>query len=191
MKKTEIGTQALMVLAPLVLITGISLAAIRVQSGLQSFDGSVAVHELADVSLINDRGDRVVIGPSTHGVVIVLGYSRCTDECPVTVSRVASALSRVGRARRPGAFFVTVDPSNDTPAVLHRYLSPWHGIFVGVTGEKEALQRFYAAIGSLDPQSHYREHDTRIFIADPDGYVDQELSPESSPAAIQRAALGA
>jgi len=179
-------SHALLIVAASALLVGAAALTFTVdRTGLQGFDGSIAVHRLGSVPLVNDRGERIVIGRSARGTVVVLGYTRCRDECPLTVSRLALALSAVKRGRRPDAFFVTVEPRYDTPSVLHRYLRPWSGLITGVTGRTEDLHAFYADLGSFDPGSRYRDHDTRVFILNQDGYVAQELSPEASPEQLQ------
>jgi cytochrome oxidase Cu insertion factor (SCO1/SenC/PrrC family) len=168
-------------------IAALALLAARVNgSGLQSFDGSVAFHHVEGIELIDDTSKPIVIGRSMHGTVVVLGYTRCTDECPLTLARVAAAISGVPQEERPKAFFVTVDPRHDDPPTLRRYLNRWGHSITGVTGERAALGRFYIALGSADPGSSYRDHDTRIFLLNSDGDVERELSPGASPQEIKR-----
>jgi cytochrome oxidase Cu insertion factor (SCO1/SenC/PrrC family) len=174
------------VLAFLALLA-LSIVAVRGNgSTMSSFDGSVTVHRAAGIALVDDKGAPLVIGGSPHGAIVVLGYTRCTDECPLTLARVSTALQRTAAARRPEAFFVTVDPQNDRPAVLRRYLAAWGNRITGVTGDPSALKRFYASLGSDDPASRYQEHDTRIFFVNPAGEVAQELSPAASVDEIAR-----
>lgn len=174
-----------MKIALLLALALVSFAAARLNgAALLSFDGSVALHRVETAELIGDTGKPLVLGPAARGSIVVLGYTRCTDECPLTLARVAAALAPVPRARRPRAYFVTVDPRHDSPAVLHAYLAPWRDRITGVTGEEGALRRLYAALGAANPGDRYREHDTRIFLLASDGVVERELDPDASPAEI-------
>lgn len=146
---------------------------------LRAFDGSVVPHHVGDIALTDDRGEPIVIGRARTGSIVVLGYTRCTDECPLTLVRVAMALNGIARNERPEAFFVTVDPEYDRPATLHSYLRTWNNRITGVTGAAATLNRFYVALGSADPGSRYRDHDTRLFLLNSDGDVEQELSPQA------------
>src|SRR5436305_7235410 len=51
--------------------------------------------------------------------LLFFGYTSCPDMCPVTMSRITGALSRLGSsASEVVTLFVSVDPKRDTPAVL-------------------------------------------------------------------------
>jgi cytochrome oxidase Cu insertion factor (SCO1/SenC/PrrC family) len=106
------------------------------------------------------------------------------------LARVAVALGEAPSRNRPRAFFVTVDPAHDDPLTLHRYLRAWSNSITGITGTRVALRRFYLSLGSVDLGSHYRDHDSRIFVLNSDGDVEQNLSAESSADEIRRALLG-
>jgi protein SCO1 len=155
--------------------------------GVRSFDGSVSVHRAANVTLTDDRGRPIVVGTSPTGTIVVLGYTRCQDECPLTLARVALALAQLPRAVAPSALFVTVDPAHDDPATLHAYLRTWQNRIVGVTGKPSALRRLETSLGADDPGSRYRDHDTRIFVLNAAGEVREELSPSAGPDEIRRA----
>lgn len=168
-------------------VGALSWLAMRVDaSHIRSFDGSVAVHNVGNIPLVDDRGGTFVMNALPRGAIVILGYTRCTDECPLTLSHVASALAPIPALDRPAAFFVTVDPGYDTPATLRAYLNHWHPRITGVTGQRLHLERFYAALGSTDPGSRYRDHDTRIFLLNTDGDVAEELSPDAGAENIQR-----
>src|SRR5579863_10343425 len=131
-------------------------------SNLSSFDGSVVLHHVGNIELTDDTGEPIVIGRSENGTIVVLGYTRCTDECPLTLARVATALAKISGEARPKAFFVTVDPGHDDPLTLRKYLRVWNNRITGVTGEASSLRRFHIAIGSADPGSRYRSEERRV-----------------------------
>jgi protein SCO1/2 len=174
----------------LVALAALSWLAFRVNGPvLRSFDGSVVLHHVGDIALTDDRNEPLVIGRARTGSLVILGYTRCTDECPLTLARVAMALTGMPNDERPATFFVTVDPEHDRPAILRAYLRTWHNRITGVTGPAAALHRFYVALGSNDPGSRYRDHDTRLFLLNSQGDVEEELSPEASPGEIRTAFL--
>jgi len=177
--------RAAIILGSIAALTGLAM---RINGpNLRSFDGSVVLHHAGNIELTDDTGEPIVIGHARTGSIVVLGYTRCTDECPLTLARVATALARIVRNERPEAFFVTVDPGHDRPTTLRSYLRTWQNRITGVTGTTEALRRFYVALGSADPGSRYRDHDTRLFFLNSAGDVEQELSPQASPDEIRGA----
>ncbi|HYZ15942.1 MAG TPA: SCO family protein [Candidatus Acidoferrum sp.] len=171
----------------LVLGAGLALAVLTARGGGTSpvaFDGTVQAHRVPDVTLTDDRGAPLRLDAPKHGAIVVLGYTRCTDECPLTLAKVASALRALGSRPRPRAVFVTVDPAHDDPATLHRYLAAWENAIAGATGEPGTLARLFLALGAGDGRAPLRDHDTRAFILDRHGEVRTELAADASPAAI-------
>jgi protein SCO1/2 len=73
-------------------------------------------------------------------VMLYLGYTFCPDICPLTLTRVASVLDRLGKAADDVRFlFVTVDPNRDTIAVLRQYTASFGPNFVGLRGGDDAI----------------------------------------------------
>jgi cytochrome oxidase Cu insertion factor (SCO1/SenC/PrrC family) len=156
---------------------------------VQGFDGSVAVHHVDVAGLTADSGRSVNIGASPAGSIVLLGFTQCTDACPLALARIAATLKTFSAARRPRAYFVTVDPDDDTPAALHRYLRTWENQIVGITGEQAALTRLYRALGSGDSGARYADHDARMFALNAAGDVAAGLSAGATPAEIRRTML--
>lgn len=174
-------------LAIVAMLTVLALAAAFAGArSVQPLDGAVTVRHVDGVRLVDDGGAPLVVGPSPHGAIVVLGYTRCTDECPLALRRVALALGTLPQDDRPQALFVTVDPGHDDPATLHAYLRTWQNAIVGITGKRDALRRVYAALGAGDPGSRYRDHDTRLFVLNAAGDVVEELSPAAGADEIHR-----
>jgi protein SCO1/2 len=147
------------------------------------------LHHADRIELKDDIAAPIAIGSSPNRTIVVLGFTRCTDQCPLTLARVALALAEAPSRNRPRAFFVTVDPAHDDPVTLHRYLRTWSNRITGITGTREALRRFYLSLGSVDLGSRYPDHDSRIFVLNSDGDVEQNLYPESSADEIRHALL--
>lgn len=68
-------------------------------------------------------------------MLIYFGYTRCPDECPLTLEKMAVLLTALGSAAAKLApIFITIDPTHDTPAVLARYLEKFSPGITGLTG---------------------------------------------------------
>jgi protein SCO1/2 len=181
--------RALLLLAALA-VAGAALAAHTGGSELHAFDGTVNLHRVERISLVADDGRHIAVGASLNGTIVVFGYTRCTDECPLTLARVAVALTKLPAAKRPSAYFVTVDPAHDDPGTLHRYLASWDHRITGLTGEPSDLRRLARELGLPGLEVRYETHDTRIFLLTAAGDVQRELSPEASSAIIACAVTG-
>jgi protein SCO1/2 len=181
-------------IALVLLAAGAALAVFTARGGATpvAFDGTVRARRIPAVVLTDDRGAPLRLDAPAHGAIVIAGYTRCTDECPLTLAKVATALRPLDHRTRPQAVFVTVDPVHDDPATLHRYLRAWDNTIAGATGERATLSRVLVALGAGDGRGPARDHDTRAFIVGRGGDVRAELPADATPATITAAlrALG-
>lgn len=152
-----------------------------------SFDGTFAAHRLARTTVLSDERRVVVIGAGSAPAVLVLGYTRCTDECPVTIAALSRALAMEDPVRRVRAYFLTTDPEHDSPAVLRRYLAAWGHRVVGVTAAPGVVRGVEAQLGA--GTGARERHDARVFLVDGAGDVVGELEPPLSAAELRAALL--
>ena len=110
--------------------------------------------EVPDVVLTDDDGTRTdLAGRSAGRVTLVFpGFTSCPDVCPLTLSDVQLALSRVPAevAGQVDVVLLTVDPARDDPAALAEYLDRFDAgaahDWYGLTGTVEEV---VAALGRL------------------------------------------
>lgn len=86
----------------------------------------------ARVSLDDFRG---------RAVLLFFGYTTCPDVCPLTMGKLRRVMERLGE-ERPAVqvVLITVDPDLDTPADIHAYARRYDPAFIGLGGERDALQ---------------------------------------------------
>ncbi len=82
-------------------------------------------------------------------VLLFFGYTSCPDVCPMALSILSSAFSRLepeelGKIR---ALFVSLDPDRDTPELLGRYTGFFHPNIVGITGQVEVIDQIVGNYG--------------------------------------------
>lgn len=174
----------------LVFAAGLALTLVVARAGsgtLIAFDGTVHARRIPAVTLTDDRNAPLRLDAPPRGAIVVLGYTRCADQCPLTLAKVTAALRPLNPRTRPQAVLVTIDPAHDDPATLHRYLAAWNNTITGATADTAALAKFYVALGAGDGRIPPRDHDTRAFIVDRNGEIRNELAPDVSPAAIASA----
>ena len=119
---------------------------------------------------------------------LFFGYTSCPDMCPVTMSRIATALRRVGPAAAPVVtLFVSVDPRRDTPAVLKEYVGSFSTPLIGLTGSEDEIRRVAAAyhaayefVPSGTP-NYLINHTSAIFLIDRDGRLRQYFKFDENP----------
>jgi len=110
--------------------------------------------------------------------LLFFGYTRCTDDCPATLStlKLVHELLSGHLAEPHQVVFVSVDYEHDTPEKLDQYLSRFSDDIVGVTGSADDLQKFAANLGvdfkkaaMVNGTDDYQiEHTTSIVLVNPD-----------------------
>lgn len=92
-------------------------------------------------------------------MLVYFGFTRCTDTCPVDLPIIAQALDKIGPlAGTVAPLFITVDPANDTPAVIAPYVAIYHPALIGLTGseaEIAAVAKAYKVHRRKLTQSHH------------------------------------
>jgi protein SCO1 len=157
------------------------------------FRGTAITEAAPDFTLTSDSGAPWTLSQQ-HGKVVALffGYSECDDECPDTIAKLAKSFALAGgTAADSEVAFVTVDPQDDTPAVLHRYLRRFSGArIIGLTGtsaqiaQVESLYHVYAQ-RVADPRSKDKFDETHSlfsFLIDRTGY-ERVLHDDKDPQA--------
>ncbi|MEW9624175.1 SCO family protein [Rhodanobacter geophilus] len=139
--------------------------------------------------LTDDNGKAVDAG-DYRGKVLLLyfGYTHCPDVCPLTLAQLHAVLQKLGKqADDTRILFVSVDPSRDTPAVLHAYVNAFDKRAVGLTGSPraiEALVKRYRASFTREPggkDGNYEvSHSSAIYVFDRDGHA-RVLSTPGTP----------
>ena len=118
-------------------------------------------------------------------VLLFFGFTRCPDICPLTLSKLSRLLADSGidpdRAR---ILLITVDPENDSPEELARYVKPFGDAVLGLTGPLEEIRGVQADYGVFAEQRPDHSghptlaHTTVVFGIDAAGRLRVILHPE-------------
>lgn len=129
-------------------------------------------------TLTNQAG-RTMTRTSFHGrwMLVYFGYTRCPDECPLTLEKMAVTMNTLGKqAARVAPVFITVDPTHDTPAVLQAYLAKFSDRITGLTGPVPEIVRvakeYDAYFNTNDHEASGTSlisHSTFLYLMSPDG----------------------
>lgn len=153
------------------------------------FDGTIVSHKVADVVLTDDHGRAYRFGDvPVRGTIVVVGYTRCRDQCPMTMARVTAAVARLPLRSRPRVVFLTIDPERDTAADLRRFTSIWSVPVVGITGSRSDLERAVSSLGSVMPgPGAVLLHDARIAFIAGDGEVRASVESDAGDGRVSEA----
>lgn len=145
--------------------------------------------ELYPAKLVDQHGVRFDLKRLTgHWTLMFFGYTSCPDICPATMAKLGQARRMADTAKGGHKSFdvvmVSVDPERDTPAKLGDYVSYFGSDFIGLTGTREAIARFGAALnvafGKIpgDTAGGYLvDHTVNVIIIDPRGHYHGFLKP--------------
>lgn len=104
-----------------------------------------------DLILTDTDGKKYDLVKETKGkpTLIYFGYTHCPDVCPTTMSDIAIAKSRLGKAQQAElrVVFITTDPARDTPRRLRSWLDAQDKTFIGLTGDFATIQAGARSVG--------------------------------------------
>jgi protein SCO1/2 len=126
-----------------------------------SEDGGIELREYplgGDFTLTSHDGQPFKLSDARGKIVFLFfGFVSCPDVCPLTMSKLDDAVSKVEGAREQvRVLFVTVDVDRDTPDVLARYVSSFRVPMTGLTGTRaqiDAVVEQYKSAYEITPST--------------------------------------
>ncbi|MGH9441586.1 MAG: SCO family protein [Thermoanaerobaculia bacterium] len=150
---------------------------------------------------LNDQDGKTVTLVSLSGKALLVSflYTRCPlpDACPMTLAKLARAAALMKPGREWRIVAVTLDPKNDTPAVLKEYarqVNTASGNWLFLTGDRAAVYDLSERLGVLAAETKGRiTHSLAAAIIGPDGRLvsrreGRDWTPEQVSADLTRAA---
>jgi protein SCO1/2 len=131
-------------------------------------------YQLSDTTLTDTEGRPFTLAEDVDKplTLVFYGYTSCPDECPLVMSSLAAALTRLDAADRDKVevVFVTTDPARDSEKVLRKYLDRYGKDFIGLTGDLKDIvtlaesMRLYIGDADRLPSGGYDlgVHDTHV-----------------------------
>lgn len=134
----------------------------------------------SDFALTDHAGkQRTLADFKGKAVLVFFGFMNCPDVCPTTMAEMAGVMKDLGQdADRVQVLFITVDPERDTPELLAKYVPAFDPRFLGLTGDKAAIEKvakdfrvFYQKSPGKEPGSYSMDHTAGSYVFDPQGRV--------------------
>jgi len=121
--------------------------------------------------------------------LVFFGFTSCPDVCPLTLQLLDAVARDSASGVQAGAtqiIFVTVDPQIDTPERMKAYLAHFDARIVGLTGSRDAVDRFAAGLGAASEPSGSGgiDHSTSLFALDPQGRLAGIMLRPADPTRI-------
>ena len=140
----------------------------------------------ADFRLIDHTGRPATL-QSFRGspVLLFFGYTHCPDVCPLTLTRLKTALDELGgRAKDVRVVLVTVDPARDTPEVLADYVRRFGPQVTGLTGDSASVARAMAGYGAYILPTADASPASPAASAEHDGHGEHASSTDAAKNAV-------
>ncbi|MDO9052776.1 MAG: SCO family protein [Gallionella sp.] len=115
--------------------------------------------ELADFHLTDFNGKPRSLADFRGKVVLLFfGYTHCPLICPTTMADLAQVMEKLGNdANRVQVLFVTVDPENDRPELMAKYIPDFHHSFLGLYGDEQATRQTAKSFGVSYEKQTYKQ----------------------------------
>jgi protein SCO1/2 len=123
--------------------------------------------------LVDENGNEVTADQFRgKSILLYFGFTHCPDICPTTLARFDAATQRMNEELRDDilVLFVSVDPRRDDRETLDSYTDAFGPQFIGLTGDKEALDaltrryRVTYGYGEEDNNGNYDvSHSSAVF----------------------------
>jgi len=135
------------------------------------YQRTVEKYTIPDVVLINQDGEKVrfkTLFESGQPVVVDFIYGTCTTICPILSAGYANLQRKlVTDSAKVNLVSITIDPENDTPAILKEYLSRYQAKpgWNFLTGSRKDIDRVMTAF-----DAYFRDkmdHKPLTFIRSP------------------------
>ncbi|MBA0052727.1 SCO family protein [Streptomyces sp. AJS327] len=112
--------------------------------------------EKPDLTLTDTEGKKYDLVKETKGqpTLLYFGYTNCPDACPLMMSNLAVAKSKLTREQQKKlkVVFVTSDPKRDTTKRLDKWLRMQDADFLGLTGDFDTIQAAAQSVNvALEP----------------------------------------
>lgn len=123
-----------------------------------------------------------------HPSAIFFGFTHCPEVCPTTLFEMKSWLEKLGdEGKNIRAFFVSVDPERDTPALLKTYISNVTDRVTGITGDlagTNALAKSWGVYVKKIPTSdggYTMDHTALVFLLNSKGQFHGTIAYDENP----------
>jgi len=145
--------------------------------------------QMREMPMLDATGKNAVFPKIAAGKwsVVYFGFTSCKSACPMTASYIRAEMSEWQNQVRPQVFLITVDPDEDKPEVLKRWLAQFDESWMGLTGNKLQIDEVAKVFGvtheptntkgaikksALSPADSAKEkvlHSSYVYLVDPQG----------------------
>ncbi len=170
-------------------VTGSSVALVDSASW---FDGATVIEPprtLTNFTLADNDGLPLGLGDLAGKLtLLVFGYTRCPDYCPLTLADFTQVKAALGELASDVHFvMISVDGEVDQPLLMRNWLAKFDPDFLGMTGAREEVRRIGADFGlylGTSDRPGLIDHSTSSFLIDRVGRLRTMFTVGTAPEVI-------
>jgi protein SCO1 len=137
---------------------------------------------------------RVITDAQLKGrpALIFFGFTHCPDVCPTALYELTEVFKKLGPDAKIAAYFVTVDPERDTPAVMKDYVSNFDKRITGLSGDAaktDAIMKAYRVYAKKVPGTngdYTMDHTAIVYLMDKQGRFINAFNLSQAPEAAAK-----
>ncbi len=136
------------------------------------------------IELTDQKGERFSLARvAGKPALVFFGLIHCGSTCPAALGTARQVLDQVDASRAPSVVFVTLDPLNDSPDVLRKFLANVDERLIGLTGDPMRIERTAERFGvGLRVLTGGVDHSAMWYLLDGTGRV-RRVYRHTTPAA--------
>jgi len=145
-------------------------------------DEMVASYKGSKFSL-KDVNDNTITEKSFEGqlTAIFFGFTNCPDICPMTLYNLDLVINELDEKKRNNfkVFFVSIDPTRDTPDTIKNYLDDFENKIFGITGDPKKVFLLSQSWGVLSEKiftedgNYLINHSSSVLLLRDGKYLDR------------------
>ncbi|MFU8797375.1 MAG: SCO family protein [Gammaproteobacteria bacterium] len=129
-----------------------------------------------------------------HWSFLFFGFTRCTMICPPTMSMLSQMYDYLEKDKTtplPQVILVSVDPENDMPLDMQKFVTSFNPNFIGLTGIPENITHFASQLNILYMKVKQKgtetiDHSGTILLVNPKGELAAVFSMPHDPKIIAK-----
>ena len=145
-------------------------------------DEMVASYKGSKFSL-KDVNNNVITEKSFEGqlTAIFFGFTNCPDICPMTLYNLDLVINELDEKKKEKfkVFFVSIDPTRDTPDAIKNYLDDFENKIFGITGDPKKIFLLSQSWGVLSEKiftedgNYLINHSSSVLLLRDGKYLDR------------------
>ncbi len=145
-------------------------------------DQSVAAFKGSDFEL-KDMNNNIITQESFSGplTAIFFGFTNCPDICPMTLYNLDLVINEleIRKKEKFKVFFVSIDPTRDTPDIIKNYLDGFENKIFGITGDPKKVFLLSQSWGVLSEKiftedgNYLINHSSSVLLLKNGKYLDR------------------